>query len=394
MIERSAKLTIVESLDIFPAVGIVGARQVGKTTLAKVIGQESQKEVIYLDLEDFRDYQRIEVDPLLFFEQHQDKTVIIDEVQRMMTLFPMLRSAIDRYRVPARFILLGSASPTFLAKSTETLAGRIAYCELTPVSFREAVAFGKTLEQHWTKGGFPTALLLPKDEQWRLWQSNFLKTYVDSDLRLLGLNAQPLTISRLLRVLSTANGKMVSYTDIANVMDLALPTVKNYLDFLENSFIIRRLYPYFTNLGKRLVKTPKLYFRDSGMLHQLLNIGSYTQLLDHIEKGASWEGYVIEQITSQLHESAIPFFYRTQHGAELDLVIEMNNLIVATIEIKLSDSPSLSKGNHQAVADLKCENNFILTFSAGDYALNSRWHVCDLNTIWKHLEKLGLLHHP
>jgi hypothetical protein len=391
MIDRIAKATIKQYLELFPAVGIVGARQVGKTTLAKAIAQESRQEVVYLDLEDFRDYQRIEADPLLFFEQNQEKTIIIDEVQRMLTLFPMLRSAIDRHRTPARFILLGSASPTFLAKSTETLAGRIAYCELTPVNVREALAFGKTMQQHWMRGGFPTALLLNKDEQWRLWQSNFLKTYVDSDLRLLGLNAQPLTISRLLRVLSTANGKMVSYTDISNVMDLASVTVKNYLDFLENSFVIRRLYPYFVNLGKRLVKTPKLYFRDSGILHQLLTIGSYTQLLDHIEKGTSWEGYVIEQIISQLNDNAIPYFYRTQHGAELDLVIEKNNQIIAAIEVKLSDSPALSKGNHQAVEDLNCKNNFILTFSAGDYTLNPRWRVCDLTTIWKHLERLGVL---
>ena len=390
MILRKDLPVVVRLVKNFACVGIVGARQVGKTTLVKQLGALIDKPTVYFDLENLDDYQKFEENPVWFLEQYENHTVIIDEIQRKLPLIPLLRSLIDKKREPSRFILLGSASPEFLARSTETLAGRIAYHELPPIGLEEAQNVGIDSSKLWFRGGFPEALLMPDDSLWFEWQANFIRTYIDSDLRLLGLSAQPPTIARLLRILTTVQGSLINYSDIANVLDVTMPTVKNYIDFLEHAFIVRRLYPFHTNMGKRLVKTPKLYIRDTGNLHYLLNISNYESLINHNSAGHSWEGYMIEQVLVRLKKNVLHYFYRTQHGSEIDLVLTPTNEPLVSIEIKLSNNPSLAKTTIQAAQDLGTTHNFILTPNGGDYLYAPMWRVCNVLELVGYLQNLNL----
>lgn len=391
MIKRTLINEIPKLLSFFPVLGLIGPRQVGKTTLVKVLSEQLPKPILYLDLENLNDYTLLEKDPQWFLEQQTDKIVVIDEVQRMLSLFPLLRSLIDQKPEGGRFILLGSASPELLAKSSETLAGRIVYRELTSIRLDEAKQSNIGLEQHWLRGGFPRALLAPDAELWYDWQESFMKTYVETDLRLLGLKASPIVIQKLLRMLVTIQGMTVNYSNIGNSMGISGVTIQNYMDYLEHSFIIRRLQPYFVNVGKRLVKSPKLYFRDAGILHYLSNIDEYDSLVTNIIAGHSWEGYVIEQIISRLAGNVHPYYYRTQNGAEIDLCLLKGNEIVAAFEIKLSNKPSTSKGNTEAVQDLKSQHNFIVTPSSEAFTINSLWQVCNIENIWEYLQPLKVL---
>jgi uncharacterized protein len=391
MIERTLLRDLPKLLSYFPVLALIGARQVGKTTLVKTMTQNVSGPLLYLDLENTNDYALLESDPQWYLEQHQNKTIVIDEVQRMLSLFPLLRYLIDQNPIGGRFILLGSASPELLSKSSETLAGRIVYRELTPIRQDEALNVGIDWATHWLRGGFPKALLAPDHELWHEWQAAFVKTYIETDLRMLGLKASPVVLQKLLKMLITLQGATLNYASLGNSMGLSGNTIQSYLDYLEHSFVIRRLQPYFINVGKRLVKSPKLYFRDTGILHYFSNIASYDQLIANMIAGHSWEGYVIEQIINRLDNDVQPFFYRTQNGAEIDLCLLKGNEMVASFEIKLSNSPTSSKGNTEAVLDLKTKHNFIVTPSANDYKANPTWQVCSLNTLWVHLELLKLL---
>ena len=391
MIQRTLLNDIPKLLSYFPVLGLIGPRQVGKTTLVKTLTQHLPKPILYLDLENLNDFAVLEKDPQWFLEQHSDKTVVIDEVQRMLSLFPLLRSLIDQNPEGGRFILLGSASPELLSKSTETLAGRIVYREVTPIRLDEAQPNRITLSTHWTRGGFPKALLAPDTSLWFDWQESFIKTYVESDLRLLGLKASPVVLQKLLRMLTTVQGSPLNYSNLGNSMGISGNTLQGYIDYLEHSFVIRRLPPYFVNVGKRLVKTPKFYFRDSGILHYLANITEYDELISNILAGHSWEGYVIEQIIGRLAGNVQAFYYRTQNGAEIDLCLLRGNEMVASFEIKLSNNPSSTKGNTEAIQDLGTIHNFIITPSSNDYKSNNQWQVCSLESVWAFLEPLKLL---
>lgn len=391
MIQRTLIHEIPRLLSYFPALGLVGPRQVGKTTLVKMLSTGLTKPLLYLDLENLNDYALLEKDPQWFLEQHLDKVVVIDEVQRMLSLFPLLRSLIDQKPEGGRFILLGSASPELLAKSSETLAGRIVYRELTPIRWDEAQSVGITMNTHWLRGGFPKALLAPDSSLWYDWQESFLKTYVETDLRLLGLRASPMVLQKLLRMLTTVQGSSLNYANLGNSMGLSGHTIQGYIDYLEHSFVIRRLAPFFVNVGKRLVKSPKLYFRDAGILHYLTNITEYDDLITHVVAGHSWEGYVIEQIIGRLAGHVQAYYYRTQNGAEVDLCLLRGNDMVASFEIKLSNSPATSKGNTEAIQDLGTKHNFIVTPSSADYKANAHWQVCSLDSLWGHLVSLQLL---
>jgi uncharacterized protein len=391
MIQRTLLKDIPKLLSYFPVLGLVGPRQVGKTTLVKALTQHLPKPILYLDLENLNDFALLEKDPQWFLEQHSDKTVVIDEVQRMLSLFPLLRSLIDQNPEGGRFILLGSASPELLSKSTETLAGRIVYREVTPIRLDEAQPNGIELSSHWLRGGFPKALLAPDTSLWFDWQESFIKTYVESDLRLLGLKASPVVLQKLLRMLTTIQGSPLNYSNLGNSMGISGNTLQGYIDYLEHSFVIRRLPPYFVNVGKRLVKAPKFYFRDSGILHYLSNITEYDELISNILAGHSWEGYVIEQIIGRLAGNVQAFYYRTQNGAEIDLCLLRGNEMVASFEIKLSNNPSSTKGNSEAIQDLGTIHNFIITPSSNDYKSNNQWQVCSLESVWAYLEPLKLL---
>jgi predicted AAA+ superfamily ATPase len=388
MITRELSIEIIPLLDFFPCVAILGSRQVGKTTFVKNLQPFIDKPILYLDLEDTNDYEILSTNAQWFLTQNKEKLIIIDEIQRETKLFPLLRSLIDKQDKPGQLILLGSASPELLAKSSETLAGRIVYKELTPLTRFETLQYSQ--EEHWFRGGYPKAFLAPNDFLWQQWHQAYLKTYVETDLRMLGLNASPILITKLLRMIASIQGSVINYSMLGNALGITSVQVKKYIDFLEHSFIIRRIEPFYINIGKRLVKSPKIYIRDTGILHSILQINSYDELISNPIAGNSWEGYVIEQIISKLNSNCTPYFYRTQSGAEVDMCITKGNEIIATIEIKLSNNPKISRGNTESINDLKTKSNFIVTFGNSDYQLNEFWKVVDLQTLYKELKKLNI----
>lgn len=388
MITRELSIEIIPLLDFFPCVAILGSRQVGKTTFVKNLQPFIDKPILYLDLEDTNDYEILSTNAQWFLTQNKEKLIIIDEIQRETKLFPLLRSLIDKQDKPGQLILLGSASPELLAKSSETLAGRIVYKELTPLTRFETLQYSQ--EEHWFRGGYPKAFLAPNDFLWQQWHQAYLKTYVETDLRMLGLNASPILITKLLRMIASIQGSVINYSMLGNALGITSVQVKKYIDFLEHSFIIRRIEPFYINIGKRLVKSPKIYIRDTGILHSILQINSYDELISNPIAGNSWEGYVIEQIISKLNSNCTPYFYRTQSGAEVDMCITKGNEIIATIEIKLSNNPKVSRGNTESITDLKTKSNFIVTFGNSDYQLNEFWKVVDLQTLYKELKKLNI----
>ena len=369
MITRNITDQLLKSLTFFPAVGLVGPRQVGKTTLAKQLQQKIQKPSLYLDLELDSDRFRLSRAEW-FLEQHLDKCVIIDEVQRMPELFPLLRALIDRKREPGRFILLGSASPDFLRHSAESLAGRIAYFELTPFSVTE-VRTRMSMNEHWLRGGFPDASLGPDlDFTWD-WHRQFIQSFIERDLRILGIEVNPVLFDRLMRMLGHVHAGQQNISELSNSLAISAPTVTRYLDVLEGSFLITRLQPWFVNIGKRLTKSPKIYIRDSGLLHYLLHVQSFDQLQSNPRIGASWEGYAIEEIQRAMAGRGQLFYYRTQGGAEVDLLIKTPAGRTLCVEIKYDVKPTPSRGFYQSMEDLKPDAQYVIV-PKGD-----AWHYND-----------------
>lgn len=389
MIYRQLNENILPYLNYFPCIGILGPRQVGKTTFVRHLRQGINKEIIYLDLEDTNDFEILSKNAQWFLEQHIAKLVIIDEVQRELSLFPLLRALIDKTNSPCQFVLLGSASPELLAKSSETLAGRIFYFELTPFHLLELKDYSQ--EEHWFRGGYPKAFLSPSNKLWQAWHKSYLKTYIETDLRNIGLTASPILINKLLKMIASLQGGLLNYSELSKSLGVSSQTVKTYLELLQHTYIIRLLEPYYVNIGKRLVKSPKIYIRDSGILHALLALNNKDDLINHYSAGNSWEGYVIEQIITQLNDDCTPYFYRTQKGAELDLCIIKGQQPIVSIEIKLSNKPTVSRGNTESITDLETKHNFIITYNENDYELNEKWKVCGIKTTLSYLEKLNLL---
>ncbi len=390
MIERQLKTELIDAIHYLPAVAILGPRQVGKTTFVKQIATQLDRPSIYLDLEYTADWDKLR-QPDLYFREHENELVILDEVQRVPDLFPLLRVMIDEHRVPGRFLLLGSASPELLRTSAETLAGRILYLEMHPFDVCEIAHITPVFPNHWLRGGFPDAFLAPAARYAQLWMRGFIQTYIERDLPALGLTASPVLMRNLLGMLAHLHGSMLVYADLANALDVSLTTIIRYVDFLENAFLIRRLKPYFVNAGKRLVKSPKVYIRDAGLLHHLLGIENVDGLMAHPIIGNSWEGYIIQQIIANLNDATQPYFYRTKDKAEVDLVLVKNGAVVLAAEIKFSNSPTLSRGNTVAMNDLLAPQNLIITPQADDYWLNTNWRVCNFQQMWSSLRQAGVL---
>lgn len=386
MIERYIFSELIEILDEFPVLGIVGPRQVGKTTIAKLLSKKINKETVFLDLENPRDVSKL-TDPLLFFESNQDKCIIIDEVQIKKELFPIIRAVIDQKREPARFILLGSASPELIRDASESLAGRIYYKELTPFHFQEIKEVA-TYQKHWLNGGYPEALLTESKTKSKRWRSSFIQTYIERDLPMLGLQSKITDMQRLIRMISHIHGNQLNYQTLSKSMGLSGPTIKKQIDFLEHAYIVRLLEPYYHNIGKRLVKSPKIYFRDTGILHSLLDVDDFDALFSNPVIGNSWEGYVIEQIYAVLPESYTLNYYRTQQGSELDLVICKNLKPLMGLEIKYNSSPKFSVGNEISLQDLGLEKCYIVIPETEPYLLKSNIEVVSLNQLLTELIKL------
>lgn len=388
MIHREVESEVLFRVNHFPVTAILGPRQVGKTTLVKILQAVLPKESLYLDLEIPSDLAKLSFDAELFLKNHDRHTIILDEIHRLPDIFVLLRALIDQKREAGRFILLGSASPDLLRNSAESLAGRISYVEMHPLHYREIVP--ADYRNHWLWGGFPLAYLAKNDKSRNLWLTDFLRSYLERDLPQLGLSVSPLLMRRLLMMIAGMQGGILNYSMLANSLGVSQPTVKNAVDFLEQAFLIRRLQPYFINIGKRLVKSPKIYIRDSGLLHHLLNVKESDSLLGHLVAGGSWEGYILQEIISLLPQDALPFFYRSQDGSELDLVIQQGLGISLAIEIKLSDSPTISKGNTISLQDLGNPPLLIITPSANDYTLKPNVWVCSMATLSKTMHRFGL----
>lgn len=374
---RNIEPLLAEYLTIFPVVGIIGPRQVGKTTLAKALAKNQP--IHYLDLESAADRQKLS-DPVLYFQSHQDKLIILDEIQQMPQLMAELRGIIDADRRVGRFIILGSASPTLIKKSADSLAGRIGYIELPSFTLDEVGHENET--KLWHRGGFPLAYLAGSERGSMIWRKNFIKTYIEKDLALLGLSAEPQTIERFWRMLASVHGNLWNSESIGRSMGLTHPTINKYLDLMEGAFLVRRLQPYFVNIPKRLVKSPKIYLRDSGILHAFKDIIQEKDLLDDPQVGASWEGFVIEQIIEEMQSMLIDaksYFYRTQQGAECDLILEHNNEVKAAIEIKMSSAPQISKGFRITMADTNAQEGFIIAKTNETYKVEANITVTSLS---------------
>lgn len=385
MIHRALESELLFRLNHLPAVALLGPRQVGKTTLVHYLRGQLPRSSVYLDLENPADRARLN-EPQLFLDANQEQTVILDEVQRLPELFPLLRGLIDRHRVPGRFLLLGSASYDLLRTASESLAGRISYLELTPLLLHELPE--ADYRTHWFRGGFPESYLAVNDAVQQLWTGDFLTTYFEKDLPQLGLPARPALTRRLLTMLAHSQGGLINYATLAASLGISQPTVTSYLDFLERALLVRRLLPYFTNVGKRLIKTPKMYLRDSGLLHRLLSLPDFNTLLGHPVAGGSWEGYVLEQVLALLRPDQTAYFYRTADGAELDVVVEARGKIAVAVEIKLSNAPVLTRGTHNALTDLGQPPLLVVTPSAEDYPMQVGVDVCSVRTLPERLRAL------
>ncbi len=389
MIKRVLQPYIEKALKVFPAVIILGPRQVGKTTLIKLIAKNSTKKTVYLDAEKNSDFEKLQHTAEEFLQSYVNECVLIDEVQRMPALFPLLRALIDEKRKPARFIVTGSASPALLKGASESLAGRVVYFYLHPIGLHELPAT-INLHKHWFRGGFPEVLTMRSTALINAWLDSFVTTYIEKDLPFLfDIKFSPATMRKLWSMLAHLQSSILNAEKLGNSLDITGTTAKRYLDYLEAAFIITRLQPYFVNIGKRLVKAPKIYINDSGILHFLLRINNEKELTSHPQVGASWEGYVISQILYAKQNRIDMYYYRTQAGAECDLVLVRGHIVKACIEIKYSKAPVVSKGFYQSATDLNCKNKFVVCPANVDYITKEGVRVVNIHIfLLKYLPKL------
>ena len=375
MIERVIKQNLLKTINHFPVTGIIGPRQVGKTTLAREISKNINRETVYIDLENPRDLIRLS-DPNLFFEENSNKCVVLDEIQLIPELFSALRPMVDANRISARYLILGSASPVLIRQSSQTLAGRIAYITLSGLNLTEVG--NEKMRKLWLQGGFPDAFLADDLEIWTQWLDNFIRTYIERDLPLLGLKVSPKIIRNLWLLVAHSHGSVINYNNFSKSLEISATTIKKYLDFLEGAFLIRQLQSHHINIKKRLVKSPKIYIRDTGILHNLLYIDSFNILEGHPVKGNSFEGFAIEQILQLAEPEYQPRFYRSHQGAECDLVLTKASKAVFAIEIKYSAAPKPTKGNLISFEDINAEMNFIITPNSDDFLIAKNIRVCSI----------------
>jgi predicted AAA+ superfamily ATPase len=371
MIPRTVTPSIEEALNRQAAVGLIGPRQVGKTTLALEIGRS--RNAVYLDLEDRDDRERL-TNPALFFDNVEDRLVILDEIHRLPALFETLRGVIDKGRraqkAKGRFLMLGSASIDLLRQSGETLAGRIAYIDMGPLTVLEVDNDRSARERLWLRGGFPDSYLADSDQASLAWRKDFIRTYLERDVPMFGPRIPATTLERLWSMLAHRQGSLLNASDLARSLEISTQSVTRYIDLLSDLLLVRRLQPYYVNVSKRLVKSPKVYIRDSGIVHALLGVSALDQLAGHPVIGMSWEGFVIETLLSVLPWRSSAFFYRTVVGAEIDLVIEHGDGTRWAIEIKRSLSAKVERGFHLACDDLKPTKVFVVYAGPDRYPMS------------------------
>lgn len=372
MVKRTKALSqVTQALGWSRAVALVGPRQCGKTTLAReFVAFDSPN---YFDLEDEADLARLE-NPAFTFGKLEG-LVVIDEVQRRPELFPSLRVQMDRPGNKVKFLILGSASPELLRQSSETLAGRIATIELDGFSLDELGV--DSLETLWTRGGFPLSFLAGSDEQSAFWRKNFTKDFLERDLGQLGFQIPPQSIGRFWKMAAHYHGQNLNAAEIARSLEISAPTVRRYLDILSGAFMLRQLQPWFENIKKRQVKSPKIYYRDTGLLHHQLGISSYHDLLGHPKIGASWEGFVIEQAI-RFYQPEEQYFWSTQSDAELDLLLFKDGRRLG-LECKLSDTPRITKSMRTAIETLRLDEMIVIHSGNKSYSLDEKVRALPLS---------------
>lgn len=379
-IERDILHQLKKYLTIFPAIAILGPRQCGKSTLVKSLNKNF-KEILYLDLQKESDLNKLS-QPELFFETNKDKIICLDEIQLVPKFFSVLRSIIDDNRVNGKFILLGSASHALIQQTSETLAGRIGMLHLSPFLINELSYLESfNLQKFWLRGGFPNSYLALNDENSAIWLENYIRTYIERDIPQLGFQIPALQLKRLLTMCAHNQGQQLNLSKLGESMGLTHPTIRRYIDLLEQTFILRVIPPFEVNIKKRLVKSPKVFIRDSGILHQLLAISNFNSLLGNPIFGASWEGMVIENIIVNM-PSWDYFFYRTSTGDEIDLILKKGNQTIA-IECKASDAPKVTKGFYRSLEVIQPNKTFIIAPTNDSYPIAKNITVIGLDNFLK-----------
>jgi len=363
--------SIVQGLACHPAVALLGPRQCGKTTLARQVAAGAGARIF--DLENPDDDAALE-NPMLALESLRG-LVVLDEVQRRPELFPVLRVLMDRESAPAKFLLLGSASPFLVRSVTESLAGRVAFIDLQGFSLDEVGV--ADLSRLWTRGGFPRSFLAEDENSSHGWRRDFIRTFIEKDFSTLGLGATPSSLGRLWQMAAHYHGQTLNASEIGRALGESYKTVQRHLELLEGAFMIRLLRPWFENIGKRLVKSPKLYVRDSGLFHALLGIGNHESLLGHPKIGASWEGFALEQILARLPKMDA-WFWGTQGGAELDLLIQSNGKRIG-FEFRVADAPKMTKSLSVAQNDLGLHNLLVVKPRGHGYPLENNIRAASLD---------------
>lgn len=374
-IHRFLECELAECLSQFPCTAILGPRQCGKTSLAHEIASDHKS--IYLDLERPADVRRLQ-EPEMFFNEHKSTLICLDEIQRVPDLFPVLRGWVDRHR-DSRFLILGSASRDLIKQSSESLAGRIAYLELTPFMSHEICGQGIDENALWMRGGFPDSLLAPSGKASMRWRNNFIQTFLERDIPSLGFNLPARTLERVWSMCAHYHGQTLNASALGKSLGTSHTSVRKYVELLSQTFMLRILPSFNANLKKRLIKAPKIYLRDSGILHALLGIEDFSALLGHPLYGASWEGFALEQVLSQFPQWKHGF-YRTSDGTEMDLVLEKCGRRIG-FEFKASAAPSVTQGFWNSIEALELEKTFVVAPVESGYPLTENVRVITISDL-------------
>lgn len=390
MISRWITNEVKKKIGQVPAVVLLGARQVGKTTLAHTLAKGIDS--VYLDLEAPEDLFKLS-DPSAFLGTHSDKLIILDEIQRVPDLFPVLRGLIDKNREQGRksgqFLLLGSASMDLMRQTSESLAGRISYIYMGGLNVIETGSESKTMHKLWVRGGFPESFLADDDNLAMDWLEDLIRTYLERELPQLGFRVPAIRMRRLWTMLAHLQGEQVNYSKLGTNLEIDSKTVHNYIDILSDLLLVRRLMPWHANVKKRLVKSPRYYIRDNGILHRLLGIDQYDALLSNPILGKSWESFVVENIHSVLPHRAETYFYRTAAGAEIDLVVRMPSSEIWAVEIKYGTAPKLGRHFSAICDDIGAARKYIIYGGDDEFPISSDVIVCSLPRFMKKLEEMN-----
>jgi len=390
MLRRNIINKLKEAIKNNATVALLGMRQVGKTTLAHSVSKDFP--AIYLDLESPEDLLKLS-DPVLFFSLHNDKLIILDEIQRAPEIFAILRSVIDKNRRlghgNAQFLFLGSASMDLLRQSSESLAGRISYIEMGGLNLLEIANNKAALRKLWLRGGFPESYLAKNDVLAMTWLENLIRTYLERDIPQMGFKIPATRLRRLWTMLAHLQGEEVNFSKLAANLEVDGKTARHYIDILVDLLLVRRLEPWHANVKKRLVKSPRFYIKDSGILHRLLGITNHDALLSNPVIGKSFEGFAIENILSAIPNNTESYFYRTAAGAEIDLVLKISSKELWAIEIKNNSAPKVGRGFYQACEDVKATKKYIVYGGDDEFPIQNNITVISLRKLMDKLEKIS-----